>query len=105
LIEHELGRRIAKMLIQSLIAWEMGIESREPVARLLNAYSVFISTHTGKEDVFFDLIEEKGRLSDQEHSLLTEHYKACHNEVGGKAIVGQMTRLIGYLEEREWMRK
>ena len=43
------------MLIQSLIAWDSGIDSMEPVARFLNAYSVFISIHTGKEDVFFDL--------------------------------------------------
>jgi hemerythrin-like domain-containing protein len=105
LIEHELGRRIAKMLIQSLISWDSGIDSREPVARFLNAYSVFISIHTGKEDVFFDLIEEKGSLSEEEHSLLMEHYKACHNEVGGKVRIEQMTRLIGYLEEREWMRR
>lgn len=105
LIEHELGRRIAKMLIQSLMAWDSGIDSREPVARFLNAYSVFISTHTGKEDLFFDLIEEKGGLSKEEHSLLIKHYKVCRSDVGGKARVEQMTKLIGYLEEREWMRK
>ena len=105
LIEHELGRRIAKMLIQSLIAWDSGIDSREPVARFLNAYSVFISTHTGKEDLFFDLIEEKASLSKEEHSQLIKHYKVCHSDVGGKTRVEQMTKLIGYLEEREWMRK
>ena len=105
LIEHELGRRIAKMLVQSLLAWDSGIDSREPVARFLNAYSVFISIHTGKEDVFFDLIEEKRSLSEDEHSLLMENYKTCHREGGGKVIVEQMTKLIGYLEEREWMRK
>ena len=105
LIEHELGRRIAKMLIQSLIAWDSGIDSREPVARFLNAYSVFISTHTGKEDLFFDIIEEKASLSKEEHSQLIKHYKVCHSDVGGKTRVEQMTKLIGYLEEREWMRK
>ena len=40
LIEHELGRRIAKMLSQSLISWNGGADSRERVARFLNAYSV-----------------------------------------------------------------
>jgi hypothetical protein len=92
------------MLIQSLISSDRGIDSREPVARFPNAYSVFISIHTGKEDVFFDLIEEKGSLTQKEHSFLIEHYKVCHNEVGGKVRIEQMTRLIGYLEEREWMR-
>jgi len=105
LIEHELGRRIAKMLAQSLLAWDSGIDSREPVARFLNAYSVFISIHTGKENLFFDIIEERGSLSEEEHSLLMKHYKVCHSNVGGKARVEQMTKLIGYLEERNWMRE
>ena len=104
LIEHELGRRIANMLVQSLVSWDNDIESMEPVARFLNAYSVFISEHTGKEDLFFDLIEKKDKLSEEEHSLLMKRYKVCHNDVGGNARVEQMTKLIGYLEEREWMR-
>lgn len=82
LIEHELGRRIANMLVQSLVSWDNDIESMEPVARFLNAYSVFISEHTGKEDLFFDLIEEKDKLSEEEHSLLMKRYKVCHNDVG-----------------------
>jgi hemerythrin-like domain-containing protein len=98
LIEHELGRRIAKMLSQS-------IDSRERVARFLNAYSIFITIHTDKENIFFDQIEERGSLSEEEHSLLLKHYKACHNDVGGKVRVEQMTKLLGYLEEREWMKK
>jgi hypothetical protein len=48
------------MLLQNLKAWASGIDSRERVARFLNAYSVFISAHTGKEDVFFNLVVEKG---------------------------------------------
>lgn len=104
LIEHELGRRIAKMLAQSLISWDGGIDSRERVARFLNAYSVFITIHTDKENIFFDLIEERGSLSKEEHSLLLKHYTTCHNDVGGKVRVEQMTKLIGYLEEREWMK-
>jgi hemerythrin-like domain-containing protein len=105
LIEHELGRRIAKMLAQSLLAWDRGIDSREPVARFLNAYSVIISTHTGKENIFFDLIEERGSLSEEEHSLLMKHYKLCHSDAGGKARVEKMTKLIGYIEERDCMRE
>ena len=58
LIEHELGRRIARMLRRHLNSWKKGIDSREPVARFLKSYAVFISDHTGKEDKFFDLVEE-----------------------------------------------
>ncbi len=77
LIEHELGRQIAKMLAQSLISWDGGSNSRERVARFLNAYSLFITIHTDKENIFFDVIEERGSLSEEEHSLLLRHYKTC----------------------------
>jgi hemerythrin-like domain-containing protein len=39
LIEHELGRRIAKMLRSHLNSWKKGIDSREPLARFLNLIS------------------------------------------------------------------
>jgi hemerythrin-like domain-containing protein len=58
LIEYELGRRIARMLRSHLNSWKNGNNSREPVARFLKSYAVFISDHTGKEDKFFDLVEE-----------------------------------------------
>lgn len=105
IIEHELGRRIAKMLSQSLISWNDGIDSRERVARFLNAYSVFITIHTEKENIFFELIEKKASISEEEHSLLLKNFETCHNDVGGKVRVEQMTRLIGCLEEREWMKR
>jgi hemerythrin-like domain-containing protein len=65
LIEHELGRRIARMFLQNLKMWKNGGEkgSMEPLARFLKSYSVFITDHTGKEDKFFDIIEEKSSLS------------------------------------------
>ena len=39
---------------------------REPVARFLKSYAVFITDHTGKEDSFFDSIEEIGSISYEE---------------------------------------
>ena len=93
------------MLAQSLISWDGGIDSRERVARFLNAYLIFITIHTDKENVFFHLIEERGSLSEEEHSLLLKHYITCHDDVGGKARVEQMTKLLAYLEEKEWMKK
>ena len=105
LIEHELGRRIAKMLYQSLISWDGGAESREQVARFLNAYSVYINLHTEKENMFFDAIEKKNGLSEEEHSLLLKHFETCRTDVGGKIRVEQMTTLISCLEERAWMNR
>jgi len=121
LIEHELGRRIAKMLLRELKEWkdkregrdndsnsgsddDINIISREPVARFLKSYAVFISDHTGKEDKFFDLIEEKGSISKEENQMLMKHYESCKNNVGGSARIEQMLKLIDYLEDRELMK-
>jgi hemerythrin-like domain-containing protein len=103
LIEHELGRRIANMLLRSIIDWKKGIDSREPVARFLKSYSVFVNDHTGKEDKFFDQVENKGSLSDEEHTTLIDFYEICRNNVGGRVRMDQMIKMIMFLEDREWM--
>ncbi len=116
LIEHELGRRIAKMLRRELdllidhkrydkyegLKWNN--KNKEPVARFLKSYAVFGSDHTGKEDVFFKTIQEKDSLSEEEDIQLVKHYELCRNQVGGKARIEEMIRLVGYLEDREWMK-
>jgi hemerythrin-like domain-containing protein len=116
LIEHELGRRIAKMLRGELdllidhdindkskgLKWNN--KSKEPVARFLRSYSVFVLDHTEKEDIFFKKIQEKHSLSEEEDIQLVKHYEMCRNQVGGRARIEEMIRLVGYLEGREWMR-
>lgn len=105
LIEHELGRRIAQMLLRELKAWRRGIDSREPVARFLKSYAVFVTDHTRKEDKFFDLIENKGSISTKEDEVLINHYSICRDRAGGKARIEQMMKLIEYLDDRDWMKK
>lgn len=117
LIEHELGRRIATMLRRELNEWKMKMKetspeinkhdttSLEPVARFLKSYAVFIDDHTGKEDKFFDLVDERNVISDKENEMLLKHYEICKNQAGGKARMQEMIILIEYLEEREWMKK
>lgn len=87
LIEHELGRRIARMLLRELRAWKKNIRNdsgRESVARFLKSYAVFIMDHTGKEDRFFDLVEQKGSISDGEDEALMRHYESCKSNAGKK---------------------
>jgi hemerythrin-like domain-containing protein len=103
LIEHELGRRIAKMLLHQLQRWNKGIDYREPIARFLKSYAVFLTDHTDKEDRFFDLIENKKSISSEENERLMILYEGCRNQVGGKVRMEQMIKLIEYLEERVWM--
>lgn len=117
LIEHELGRRIATMLRRELNEWKRKMKETspeinkhytttlEPVARFLKSYAVFIDDHTGKEDKFFDLVDERNVISDKENEMLLKHYEICKNQAGGKARMQEMIILIEYLEEREWMKE
>jgi len=115
LIEHEFGRRIAIMLRREVNIWKSKIKEAdkdgeqkehliEPIARFLKAYAIFIEDHTGKEDKFFDRIEEGKIISKNEDEVLLKHYESCMNQVGGKIRIEQMINLINYLENREWMK-
>jgi hemerythrin-like domain-containing protein len=133
-IEHELGRRIAMMLRRELNVWKENTRKKkqageekeevigqlerdkkqvieyvdpkikEPTARFLKSYAVFIADHTGKEDKFFDLIQRTNIISEKEDQMLLRHYDVCKNQIGGTARIEQMIRLIEYLEERWWMK-
>ena len=117
LIEHELGRRIANMLrreLDTLIEHEdrnskgasIGLKwnnsSKEPVARFLKSYAIFVSDHTAKEDTFFKSILEKNNISEEEDRELLRHYEVCKGQIGGQARIEEMLKLIDYLESREW---
>jgi hemerythrin-like domain-containing protein len=120
LIEHELGRRIANMLRRELnalteqehdhgsnskgagIGLKWNNRSKEPVARFLKSYAIFVSDHTAKEDTFFKTIQEKNSISEEEDRELLRHYEACKGEIGGQARIEEMMKLIDYLEDREW---
>ena len=121
LIEHELGRRIANMLrreLEELIRRDdssnsKGVSTRlkwnnrnkEPVARFLKSYAVFVSDHTAKEDTFFQAIQEKNSISEEEDRDLLRHYEVCKGQIGGQARIEEIVKLIDYLEGREWMKQ
>jgi hemerythrin-like domain-containing protein len=118
LIEHELGRRIANMLRRELSALiehdddsnskgaRIGLKwnnrNKEPVARFLKSYAIFVSDHTAKEDTFFKTIQEKNSISEEEDRELLRHYEACKSQIGGQVRIEEMVKLIDYLEGREW---
>ena len=103
-VEHEFSRRIATMLSAQLATWKNGISSTEPIARFLKTYAIFITDHTKKEDDFFDLIDERNTISNQEHEQILEHFASCVNHAGGKARFEELMKLIEYLEEQDWMK-
>ena len=77
---------------------------KEPTARFLKSYAVFIADHTQKEDKFFDLVQQTNIISEKEDQMLLQHYEVCKNKIGGKARIEQILRLIEYLEATQWMR-
>ncbi len=119
LIEHELGRRIANMLRRELNAlieprnsdtkttadirlkWNCN-SNKEPIARFLKSYAVFVSDHTVKEDIFFKDILAKNIISEEEDKELLRHYEMCKGQIGGQARLEEMLKLIDYLESRDW---
>jgi hemerythrin-like domain-containing protein len=105
-IEHEFGRRVARMMLRNLKEWKSGAaDGREPVARFLKTYAAFVTDHTGKEEKFFEMVEEEKSISSEEDRQILRHYEACRSKVGGSARVEELLKLVEYLEEREWMKK
>src|SRR2546430_17060346 len=45
MIEHEFGRKIAISISRHLQKWKDGEHEREPVARILKAYAVYLKDH------------------------------------------------------------
>lgn len=103
-IEHEFGRRVARMMRRHLKEWKSGVDGRKPVARFLKTYAIYVTDHTGKEDRFFDMIDEMKSISDEEDRELLKHYEMCRKDAGGDARVEELLKLVAWLEERDWMK-
>ncbi len=99
-IEHEFGRRIARRVRIHLEELLQGKDAREPLARYLRTYSVFILDHTAKEDRLFTEIKEKRSLSDEEEKNLKEQFDDMRRECVRKA--GNLVGVLEQLEKAEW---
>ncbi len=84
LIEHEFGRRIANMLLKDVYKWKNGMDAREPIARFLKLYSIYISDYVTKEDKFFKKILYNNELIRIENEILVEESIKCRKSVGGQ---------------------
>jgi len=100
MIEHEFARRIAKSISTHLSSWKKGNNEREPVARFLKTYAVYLNDHITKEDRFFD-ISEKEILSQEEEKLMYEEFRAV---TAITTKLDEMVQLISKLELQPWMK-
>ncbi len=101
-IEHELGRRIANRVRIHLEEFLEGKDAREPLARYLKAYSVFILDHTSKEDRFFNDVKKKRSLSEKEEKDLKKEFERMKQECMRKS--GNMVEVLKQLENADWVR-
>lgn len=100
MIEHEFGRRIASNISKHLQRWKSGEDQREPVARFLKAYAVYLDDHLTKEDKFFDAAQ-KEVLSQDEEKMMYEEFRAV-TAVATK--LDEMIKSIDRLESAPWMK-
>lgn len=100
MIEHEFSRRIASGISMHLRKWKEGEDSREPVARFLKTYAVYLDDHMTKEDKFFD-IAEKQVLSAEDEKMMYEEFLAVGAIV---TKIDEIIRIMDDLEQADWMR-
>jgi len=100
LIEHEFGRRIASNIAKHLQRWKKGEDAREPVARFLRTYSIYLQDHLAKENEFFDKAE-KTVLSKEEEQEMFEQFQSVM--IITKKIE-EMIKQIDFLENQFWFK-
>ena len=100
LIEHEFSRRIALQIKKHLKRWKEGENAREPVARYLKTYSVYLMDHMNKEEDFFDKAESEV-LSKEEEIDMYEQFKSVMT-ISKK--MEDMIKEIEYLENQPWVK-
>ena len=107
IIEHEFGRRIARRLRIHLEESLQGKDTREPLARYLKTYSIFILDHTSKEDSFFMRLKEKQSLSQEEERMLKEQFNCikleCLRKGSSSSSTNNLIQILGQLESADWV--
>jgi len=101
MIEHEFGRRIARSVATHLQRWKQGQDAREPVARFLRTYAIYLNDHITKEEQFFD-IAEKEILSEEEEKMMYEEFRSV---TAVTTKIDDMIKSITLLEEKSWMKE
>jgi hemerythrin-like domain-containing protein len=100
LIEHEFGRRIANKIAKHILQWKIGEDAREPIARYLRTYSIYLQDHLAKEEEFFDKAE-KTVLSKEEEKEMFEQFQSV---MAITKKIEEMIKQIDYLENQIWFR-
>ena len=101
MIEHEFGRRIAQSIAKHLNRWKQGKDAREPVARFLRTYSIYLQDHLEKEDKFFDEAESTVLDSAEEKEM----YEYFASVIATTKKIEEQIKEIDYLESTSWFKE
>ena len=100
MIEHEFGRRIARSVATHLQRWKQGQDAREPVARFLRTYAIYLNDHITKEEKFFETAQ-KEILSAEEEKMMYDEFRSV---TAVTTKIEDMVKSIASLEEKSWMK-
>ena len=100
LIEHEFSRRIAIKIKKYVKSWKEGKDAREPVARYLKTYSIYLMDHMTKEEKFFDKAEAEVISNDEEYEM----YEQFKSVMTISKKMDDMIKEIEYLENQDWIK-
>ena len=100
LIEHEFSRRIALQIKKHLKRWKDGEDAREPVARFLKTYSIYLMDHMTKEEKFFDEVESEILSKEEEFEM----YEQFTSSMVTSKKIGDLIQEIQYLENQQWFK-
>ena len=98
LIEHEFSRRIALQIKKHLKRWKEGENAREPVARFLKTYSIYLMDHMTKEEKFFDEVESEILSKEEEFEM----YEQFTSSMVTSKKIEDLIQEIQYLENQQW---
>lgn len=101
LIEHEFSRNIAQQIKKHVKTWRQSNNdnAREPVARYLRTYSIFLMDHMRKEEDFFDKAEAQVLSKEEEYDM----YEQFKSVMAISKKQKDMIKEIEYLEKQSWV--
>ena len=77
---------------------ENGEDKREPVARFLKTYSIYLQDHLSKEEEFFTKAEEQILSKEEEEEM----YQQFQSVIAIVEKPSDMIKMIDYLEDQNW---
>ncbi|MFQ5781707.1 MAG: hemerythrin domain-containing protein [Nitrosopumilus sp.] len=100
LVEHEFSRNISIQIKKHLKRWKEGEDAREPVARFLRTYSIYLIDHMNKEENFFDKAESEVLSKEEEYDM----YEQFKSVMTISKKLEDMIKEIEYLENQPWFK-